>query len=329
MMRYSLFIGILFVLKNTTIVLSSINAGCWYHNHHREKNILKSDDHQQQHDEYTNKKPSIIKRLISMKNTLYLRGGVSSVPVGIDATTTSSSSSSSSSIITNSPPLALSCSHWMSKSDCLDSLQVTEQFGLSSIEFQKRLNKYGLNKLPNPPIKSLWKLILEQFNDRLVQILLAVAMLSGILAFFENDIHAFIEPFIIITILIINSLVGIIQNKSAENSLDALKKLQPEYASVLRDGIWYNSIQSSLLVPGDIIYLRVGDKIPADCRIITLKTNTFSTDEGSLTGESATVFKTTDPVDALSSISGKLNMVRMFVFMYCRIHIHYTIYFYH
>jgi Ca2+-transporting ATPase len=212
----------------------------------------------------------------------------------------------------------------MSKSDCLDSLQVTEQYGLSSIEFQKRLNKYGLNKLPNPPIKSLWKLILEQFNDRLVQILLAVAMLSGILAFFENDIHAFIEPFIIITILIINSLVGIIQNKSAENSLDALKKLQPEYASVLRDGIWYNSIQSSLLVPGDIIYLRVGDKIPADCRIITLKTNTFSTDEGSLTGESATVFKTTDPVDALSSISGKLNMVRM----YCRIHIHYNIYFY-
>lgn len=308
MRRYSLFIGILFVLNNTTTVLSSINAGSWHHNRHREKNILKSNDHQQQHDEYTNKKPSIIKRLISMKKTLYLRGGDSSVPVGVDAIV-----SSSSSIITNSPPLALSCSHWMGKSDCLDSLQVTEQYGLSSIEFQHRLNKYGLNKLPNPPIKSLWKLILEQFNDRLVQILLAVAMLSGILAFFENDIHAFIEPFIIITILVINSLVGIIQNKSAENSLDALKKLQPEYASVLRDGIWYNSIQSSLLVPGDIIYLRVGDKIPADCRIITLKTNTFSTDEGSLTGESATVFKTTDPVDALSSISGKLNMVRMYV----------------
>jgi len=317
-MRYSFIslICILIVLNSTTIVLSSITTGSWYHNHHQEKNILKSNDQQKQRDEYTNKKPSIIKRLFSMKNTLYLRGGDSSIPVGLDATIDSSSSSS---IITNSPPLALSCSHWMSKSDCLDSLQVTEQYGLSSIEFQYRLNKYGLNTLPNPPIKSLWKLVLVQFNDRLVQILLAVAILSGILASFENDTHAFIEPFIIITILIINSMVGIIQNKSAENSLDALKKLQPEYASVLRDGIWNNSLSSSLLVPGDIIYLRVGDKIPADCRIITLKTNTFSTDEGSLTGESATVFKTTDPVDALSSISGKLNMVSidsMYLCMY-------------
>lgn len=319
-MIYSLIIGILLIFNGTTIVLSSINTGSWYHNHHhnghQEKNKLKSYDHHQQHDEFTSKKPSIIKRLISMRKTLNLRGGDSLIPVGIDATIDSSSLTSSS-IITNSPPLALSCSHWMSKSDCLDSLQVTEQYGLSLIEFQYRLNKYGLNTLPNPPIKSLWKLILEQFNDRLVQILLAVAILSGILALFENDIHAFIEPFIIITILIINSLVGIIQNKSAENSLDALKKLQPEYASVLRDGMWNNSISSSLLVPGDIIYLRVGDKIPADCRIITLKTNTFSTDEGSLTGESATVFKTTDPVDALSSISGKLNMVSIICMYEC------------
>eukprot|EP01038_Epipyxis_sp_PR26KG_P009613 gene9613-12945_t len=206
-------------------------------------------------------------------------------------------------------PLAFTSAHWMSVSDCLHSLKTSEQFGLSEIEAKVRITTFGSNTLTNPNGDSLFKLILEQFEDKLVQILLVVAVLSAVLAGFEKDIHAFAEPFVILSILIINAFVGVWQSKSAESSLEALKKLQPETATVLRDGVWINDLPSEFIVPGDILYLKVGDKIPADGRIISLKTNTFSTDEGSLTGESATVSKSIDAVDISSTITGKFNMV--------------------
>lgn len=211
--------------------------------------------------------------------------------------------------VSTKQPLALTSAYWMPVADCLYSLEVSEEAGLTSMEARIRLIQYGNNELVRPPSKSIFALILEQFEDRLVQILLGVAILSAVLAAFENDSHAMAEPFIIISILILNAVVGIWQSKSAEDSLEALKRLQPDTACVLRDGVWYGELPSQLLVPGDIIYLRVGDKIPADARIISLKTSTFSTDEGSLTGESATVSKYTDPVDATVSITGKTNMV--------------------
>jgi Ca2+-transporting ATPase len=208
------------------------------------------------------------------------------------------------------PPLALSCAHWLPAEACLDSLQVSEVIGLSTEEASVRFSYYGPNSLPAPPTRTLLSLVLEQFEDRLVQILLSVAVLSAFLAFFENDAHAFAEPFIILSILVLNAFVGIWQSKSAEDSLDALKKLQPENACVLRDGVWNGSLSAAEIVPGDILYLRVGDRVPADARVIHLKTNTFSTDEGSLTGESLTVSKYTTPVDVNVPISGKTNMVR-------------------
>ncbi|KAJ1426607.1 hypothetical protein B484DRAFT_450624 [Ochromonadaceae sp. CCMP2298] len=207
------------------------------------------------------------------------------------------------------PPLALSCAHWMAAEACLDSLQVSEVIGLSTEEAHTRMSRYGPNSLPAPPMRTLLSLVLEQFQDKLVQILLAVAALSGVLAAFENDLHAFAEPFIILSILVLNAFVGIWQSKSAEDSLDALKKLQPENACVLRDGAWNGALPASEIVPGDILYLRVGDRVPADARVIHLKTNTFSTDEGSLTGESMTVSKYTTTVDVNVPISGKTNMV--------------------
>ena len=197
----------------------------------------------------------------------------------------------------------------MSKDDCLSSLGVSESTGLSGDEARLRYQQYGANALLPPPAKPLWHLVVEQFQDRLVQILLGVAVLSSVLAAVEKDAHALTEPLIILCILAINAGVGIWQSKSAEDSLDALKRLQPETACVLRDGVWQGEFPAAYIVPGDVLHLRVGDRVPADARLLTLKTTTFSTDESTLTGESVAAAKTTDPVDAAVSISGKANMV--------------------
>lgn len=199
--------------------------------------------------------------------------------------------------------------HAMSVDECLTSLNVEERLGLSAAVANSRLEIYGPNALTAPPEKSLFRLIIEQFDSKLVQILVGVAALSGILAIFEKELNAFFEPAVIITILVLNAFVGIWQTKSAESSLEALRKLQPENSCVLRDGVWINEFPASNIVPGDIVYVRVGDKVPADGRVIGLKTTSFSTDESSLTGESLTVSKNTGVVDVDSSIPFKTNMV--------------------
>lgn len=179
-------------------------------------------------------------------------------------------------------------------------LDVDVASGLSASTAAARLETYGPNALVQPPGKSLLRLILEQFDDRLVQILLAVAALSGVFSFFEMRaagedgeglLRSFVEPLVILAILLLNASVGVWQSKSAEGSLEALKKLQPSLASVLRDGEWIDGMDASELVPGDVIAFRVGDKISADGRLVQLKTSTVSVDEGSLTGESMTVQK--------------------------------------
>ncbi len=190
-------------------------------------------------------------------------------------------------------------------STLLHSLQTNPTTGLSDEEAShRRTNLYGENKLKAPPTKSLFQLTLEQFDDKLVQILLAVALLSGIFSYLEMKAHAletgqtqsilksFVEPIVILAILVVNAVVGVWQGKSAEGSLEALKKLQPSLATVLRNnGQWKDNIDSSELVPGDIIQFRVGDKISADARIVSMESSTLSMDEGSLTGESVTVEK--------------------------------------
>ena len=231
---------------------------------------------------------------------LRLRGGSTTEGVNVNSVA-SSAPYGAAMVIMNA--------HAMSVEDCLKEFEVNESVGLSTNVANSRIQIYGPNSLASPPVKSIWRLILEQFDDRLVQILLCVASISAALAVFENDIHAFAEPLIIVSILILNSLVGVWQSKSAESSLDALKKLQPDSACVLREGSWQSEFPVSQIVPGDIIYLRVGDKVPVDGRIIALKTTTFGTDESSLTGESVSVSKTTSVVDMDSTVASKTNMV--------------------
>jgi len=126
------------------------------------------------------------------------------------------------------------------------------------------------------------------------------ASVSFVLALFNEDeeegLRAYIEPFVILLILILNAIVGVWQESNAENAIEALKELQSEHARVLREGKWIQDLPARELVPGDVIDLSVGDKVPADARILELKTATVRLIQASLTGESEPVNKMVDPV---------------------------------
>ncbi|KAL8258708.1 hypothetical protein R6Q59_026661 [Mikania micrantha] len=123
------------------------------------------------------------------------------------------------------------------------------------------------------------------------------------------EITAFVEPLVIFLILIVNAIVGVWQETNAEKALEALKEIQSEQATVIRNGKKVSSLPAKELVPGDIVELRVGDKIPADMRVINLISSTLRVEQGSLTGESEAVSKTTKPVPEESDIQGKKCMV--------------------
>lgn len=200
-------------------------------------------------------------------------------------------------------------SHSLTSDECLQSLCVDPSTGLQPSEVMSRLSAVGPNSMSIRPEDPLWRLVAEQFQDRLVQVLLGVAIFSAGLAWLEKDPHALAEPLVIAAILFANAAVGVYHAKSAEGSMDALKKLQPQTACVLRAGAWSGTAFTASLVPGDIISLRVGDLVPADARILALQTRAFSVDESSLTGESVSVPKTADSVPLSAELSARQCMV--------------------
>ncbi|XP_042479489.1 calcium-transporting ATPase, endoplasmic reticulum-type [Macadamia integrifolia] len=185
---------------------------------------------------------------------------------------------------------------------CLKEYSVKLEKGLSSFEVEKRRQKYGWNELQKEKGKPLWQLVLEQFDDVLVKILLVAAFISFVLAYFqghesgEKGFEAYVEPFVIVMILVLNSIVGVWQETNAEKALEALKEMQSETAKVLRDGHYVPHLPARELVPGDIVELRVGDKAPADMRVAALKTLTLRVEQSSLTGEAMPVLKSINPV---------------------------------
>ncbi|EPQ32393.1 uncharacterized protein PFL1_00589 [Pseudozyma flocculosa PF-1] len=182
--------------------------------------------------------------------------------------------------------------------DVLHKLQVDPSKGLSAAEVEKRREQYGPNTLPEQPPTPLWQLILEQFKDQLVLILLASAVISFVLALLEENQTlgaALIEPGVIFLILIANATVGVIQERNADKAIDALKEYSPDTASVIREAQTAR-IRSEDIVPGDVLILTVGDKIPADCRLIAINSSSFRIDQAILTGESLSVNKSLEPV---------------------------------
>jgi P-type Ca2+ transporter type 2C len=184
--------------------------------------------------------------------------------------------------------------------ECLKQLETDRHKGLTQAEVTSRLAKFGHNELKKKDPESIWEKIKEQFEDLLVRLLLLAALISFVLSHFEDhsDEHAippWVEPTVIITILLLNGFVGIYQDLDAEKALEALKDLQSTSALVLRDGKW-NEQSAKDLVPGDIIEISQGNKIPADLKMIELKTITMKIDQSILTGEATAVNKVAEPV---------------------------------
>uniref|UniRef100_A0A667YCP0 Calcium-transporting ATPase n=1 Tax=Myripristis murdjan TaxID=586833 RepID=A0A667YCP0_9TELE len=191
---------------------------------------------------------------------------------------------------------------------------VNESTGLALDEVKRQREKWGLNELPAEEGKSLWELVVEQFEDLLVRILLLAACISFVLAWFEEGeetITAFVEPFVILLILIANAIVGVWQERNAEDAIEALKEYEPEMGKVYRqDRKTVQRIKAKDIVPGDIVEVAVGDKVPADIRICSIKSTTLRVDQSILTGESVSVIKHTDPVpDPRAVNQDKKNML--------------------
>jgi P-type Ca2+ transporter type 2C len=183
------------------------------------------------------------------------------------------------------------------------TLEADATKGLSLNEVKQRLEKYGTNQLKAKKGNSALGIFLDQFRDFIIWVLIGAAIVSGFLA-------EWIDAFAIIAIVILNSIMGFVQEYRAEKSLAALKKLSSPTSKVIRDG-QHSIIESSQLVPGDLIELESGDNIPADSRIVWLTSN-FSVLEASLTGESTPVTKVTHVLmDEKVSLADRINMAYM------------------
>ncbi|KAG8430358.1 hypothetical protein GDO86_017929 [Hymenochirus boettgeri] len=160
----------------------------------------------------------------------------------------------------------------------------------------------------------LWELVVEQFEDLLVRIELLAAFYMLVLAWFEEGeetVTAFVEPFVILLILIANAVVGVWQERNAEDAIEALKEYEPEMGKVYRsDRKSVQRIKAREIVPGDIVEVAVGDKVPADIRLISIKSTTLRIDQSILTGESVSVIKHTEVVpDPRAVNQDKKNML--------------------
>merc|ERR1719435_478777 len=131
-------------------------------------------------------------------------------------------------------------------------------------------------------------------------ILLLAACISFVLAWFEEGeetVTAFVEPFVILLILIANAIVGVWQERNAEDAIEALKEYEPEMGKIVRgDKAGVQKLRAREIVPGDVVEVSVGDKIPADIRICSIMSTTLRIDQSILTGESVSVIKHTDAV---------------------------------
>ncbi|CDQ88383.1 unnamed protein product [Oncorhynchus mykiss] len=204
--------------------------------------------------------------------------------------------------------------HTKTPAECLAFFGVNMETGLTPDQVKKNLAKYGPNALPAEEGKTTWELIVEQFEDLLVRILLLAACISFVLAWFEEGeetVTAFVEPFVILLILIANAVVGVWQERNAEDAIEALKEYEPEMGKVFRtDRRSVQKIKANVMVPGDIVEVSVGDKVPADIRIVAIRSTTLRIDQSILTGESVSVIKHTDPVpDPRAVNQDKKNML--------------------
>jgi Ca2+-transporting ATPase len=179
--------------------------------------------------------------------------------------------------------------------------------GLTNDEASHRTTQYGENKLDEKKKKTMLQRFAEQFRDVMIIILIFAAVISFVVACVEGNPREFFEPVLILLIVVLNAVMGVLQESRAEKALDALKNMSAPHARVIREGK-EAIIDASLLVPGDIILLEAGDFIPADARIID--SSSLKCEESALTGESLPVEKNPESdVSDDAPLGDRINMV--------------------
>ena len=170
----------------------------------------------------------------------------------------------------------------------------SSEAGISEAEAQKRLQENGKNKLEEGKKKTVFKRIIEQLSDPMIIILIIAAAISAVTEWFEHGYFHFVFPtdtVIILVVVVINTILGVVQESKAEAAIEALQEMSAATSKVIRDGKLV-SVKSEDLVIGDVIVLEAGDAVPADCRIFECAS--MKIEEAALTGESVPVDKLID-----------------------------------
>ena len=179
--------------------------------------------------------------------------------------------------------------------------------GLTDEQVESRLLEYGENRLQEKKKKTNLQRFIDQFKDVMILILIAAAGVSFAIACIEGNLREFFEPVLILLIVLLNAMMGVLQESKAEKALEALKGLSAPHARVIRNGR-EDLIEASLLVPGDILRLEAGDFVPADARL--LRSVSLKSEESALTGESVSAEKNAALIiDANAPLGDRQNMV--------------------
>ncbi len=179
------------------------------------------------------------------------------------------------------------------KQEVLDGLQSSKENGLSVAVAEERLAQNGKNKLAEGKKKSIIRRFFEQLADPMIIILLVAAVISGVVSYLEHE--GFTDTIIILAVVLLNAILGVLQESKAEKAIEALQKMSAATSKVLRDGK-IHIVHSEDLVVGDIVLLEAGDAVPADGRIIECAS--LKSEEAALTGESLPVTKTDEVITA-------------------------------
>ena len=178
----------------------------------------------------------------------------------------------------------------MRKDEVLEKLDTNEKLGLSEEEVLKRRKEYGNNVLQEKKKESIFVKFFKQFNDFMIIILIIASIISALVSKMQGE-NDYFDSIIIIAIVVLNAIMGVVQEAKAEKSIESLKKMTPQKAKVVRDGK-SKEVNAEDLVPGDIIVLEAGNFVPADCRI--LENYQLKVEESSLTGETVATDKDSD-----------------------------------
>jgi magnesium-transporting ATPase (P-type) len=197
-------------------------------------------------------------------------------------------------------PIDLNNTKWcaLEPAAALAKLDSTLEQGLTQSEVITRLEKYGHNKLPETKSRTIWARAISQINNPLIVVLIAASVVTLLL-------RDYLDSAVIFAVVIINAIIGFIQEGKAENALAAVRALLANKASVIRDGE-RALISASEIVPGDIVFIESGDKVPADIRLI--QTHNLRIEESALTGESVACTKSSAAVDGAAVLGDQTSM---------------------